>query len=429
MLDDLDERAEVLGTEHINAEEHDLASALRAYRPLAELGGLPVDQLAPLAEQLAAIQEEEPAAVVSLLPGDDQDVGRLGRALEVLVPAYDRAAQALGKRLPPERNLRELQPRNRELVAVLRARSGEPAVAWRRIRRLVSMLPDSYAPYTPLHAEQQEEQDVDRGSGLRIRPSGFDERAVSEIRKAGRRTAADFPDFVYGVITEMDAAASQVLAHLAAEIGRVRSHLELVQRFAFRARAYDRTRLIAMADGEQAKGRREAALRDEFARFLFDEGLQPLTEASLATTRADILEISGPSTLLVEAKQYTGGSAAALTTLIQKAFLQALDTAAEIPPAARPTEVFLVIFRRRGRRISLSEPPVRVGDLDVYLRLIDISDPEETGSGASGELVTLSENDLLTRLDAAITTPETVRATPDPPEASDADEDSLEHGL
>lgn len=177
---------------------------------------------------------------------------------------------------------------------------------------------------------------------------------------------------------------------LSLALGTTRSRVALIDRFVARCERYDRENLRQLPD--DASGKPEAVLRDQLARYLFDAGLDPLTEASLSTTRADILDLSA-SPVLVEAKQYTTGGKETLAKLIKEAYLQTIDTAAEVRPRTIP-EAFVVVFRRSGGRLILPHEPILLGMTDYFFRLIDLAPSAETGSGAKQTVVELAVGDI-----------------------------------
>lgn len=148
------------------------------------------------------------------------------------------------------------------------------------------------------------------------------------------------------LIDGLRSAVSRLGLELRGRIGSVRSRLALINRYKARCEWHDRERLYALA--ENSAGAREAALRNELALYLFDNGLNPISEAALGShSRGDVFHPEARDSFLLEAKQYSDG--AGLGTALRAAFRQALDTAANLPGSGyEADEVFIVLFRRGG---------------------------------------------------------------------------------
>jgi hypothetical protein len=88
---------------------------------------------------------------------------------------------------------------------------------------------------------------------------------------------------------------------LCSRLDRRRTLLGLMQRFKARCEWHDRDRLRAIGDGGN-----EDSLTAELARWLFDQGLSPITKPLVGGLQPDLLD---PGLLYVEAKQYPGAGA------------------------------------------------------------------------------------------------------------------------
>jgi hypothetical protein len=152
----------------------------------------------------------------------------------------------------------------------------------------------------------------------------------------------------------------------------------VIERFKARCEWHDRARLFTLA--EEATAKQESVLRDELALYLFDQGLNPISEAALGEhSRADIFEGATASSFYLEAKQYSDG--ASLPAALRGAFRQALDTAANLAGSGyEAEEAFIVIFRRGGPRAILPIEPIEFDGLRWYLRLINIAPASEDAS-------------------------------------------------
>jgi hypothetical protein len=173
-------------------------------------------------------------------------------------------------------------------------------------------------------------------------------------------------------------------------VGGVRSRRALIDRYVARCERYGRERLRDLA--QRNTGKAEALLRDDLALYLFDNGLDPLTETALITTRSDLLELSA-SPVLVEAKQYTSGAKTTLTGLVQGAYRQTVDTASELGPR-RAAEAFIVVYRRGGSRLALPQDPVRLGETNYFFRLVDLAEANQTGSSAAEAVIELTAEQI-----------------------------------
>jgi hypothetical protein len=174
-----------------------------------------------------------------------------------------------------------------------------------------------------------------------------------------------------------------------------RSHSAIMRRFKARSELHDRARLAKLADSAKVP---EHALRDELARYLFDQGLNPLSEATLGDHRPDVLGLSEVApTFYVEAKQFSQGP----ERLAKRAIGQVVSTAGTLagPPFA-VTEAWLVVFRRGGRDLVLPDQLV-VGTLTINCLVVDLGEPQSKGSKQRWGPVELSADQLVEGLPEA----------------------------
>lgn len=180
------------------------------------------------------------------------------------------------------------------------------------------------------------------------------------------------------LVGRLKEAVELVLMELRRRLGLTRSVLALIDRFRVRAQSHDRKRLAGLADDAT---RPEERLRDELARYLFDQGLNPMTEVSMGVTRSDLLDPSLAHGFLLEAKQYKDGTK--LETAIKAAYRQAQDTAGELGEPYAADEGFVVLFRRGGPRATLPADAVESSDgRRWYFRLVDLLEADKSGSRA-----------------------------------------------
>ncbi len=226
-----------------------------------------------------------------------------------------------------------------------------------------------------------------------IKRFGGDESLVKKIG-AGEMVADDGlgggdGDQLDRLVTRLKGEADALCHELRHRLDVRLSHDGVMRRFKARCELHDRRRLAELA---AAASRPEHALRDELTRYLFDQGLNPLSEATLGDHRPDVLTISGVRpTFYVEAKQYTAGPGA----LAKKALAQVVSTAGTLSgPPFDIHEAWLVIFRRDGRDLVLPEQ-VSVGALTIHCLVVDVGEPRSKGSRRNQGPVVLSEDELI----------------------------------
>lgn len=190
-------------------------------------------------------------------------------------------------------------------------------------------------------------------------------------------------------------AADVALVHgeLCDRIGGTMSRLALVNRFKRRCEWYDASRMRELAETAEAVSRKEALFTDELARFLFDAGLEPVTEFTAGSVRLDIVESGTRGRgLYVEAKQYGLGESA--TSKAKQALRQVRSTAGRLrgsPYEVR--EAFVVMFRRGGPLFEL--PAVfETHDIRVHFVTVDLAPTSEAGSKEKQEPVLVTPSEL-----------------------------------
>lgn len=173
-----------------------------------------------------------------------------------------------------------------------------------------------------------------------------------------------------------------------AQLGTTRSYRALVDRFRLRAELYEADELRAQADAASP----EKVLVARLARFLFDQGLNPLTEPLLGRLEPDLLDRTSRWTFYVEAKQYAGSSG---RQTIVRGLRQLWDTLSPLQGYPyRVHEAFYVVFRRGGPRYVLPERLESEGVV-VYPVLVDIAPGTESGSRQKKQPIRIDEADLL----------------------------------
>ena len=188
-----------------------------------------------------------------------------------------------------------------------------------------------------------------------------------------RLDAADFA-IIDKRVAELRDAIDRLREDLHRRIGTTRSRLALVNRFKLRCEWHDRERMLAVADDDRLPGGPEHRLTGEFARYLFDAGLSPLTKPLAGGLQPDLLDPL--ASFYVEAKQYASSSARGD---IVKSVAQVLDTVGRLRGGPYAVdEAFCVVFRREGPYYDL--PPVlQTETYRLYLVLVDLTPTTEAG--------------------------------------------------
>jgi hypothetical protein len=192
-------------------------------------------------------------------------------------------------------------------------------------------------------------------------------------------------------VKDLRADVDRLREDLHRRIGTTRSRAAVIKRFKLRCEWHDRMRMAAVAEDESPPRGPEDKLTAELARYVYDQGLNPLTKPLAGGLEPDLFDPS--ARFYVEAKQYRASSARAY---IHKGFAQLIDTVNKFrgSPIYEVEEAFYVIFRRSGPYYELPST-IRVGDLDVHLLLIDLAPPEKTGRRQGHKPVEMSADEFL----------------------------------
>lgn len=154
--------------------------------------------------------------------------------------------------------------------------------------------------------------------------------------------------------------------------GTTRSNLALIRRYKNRCEWHDRERLQAVAQTKSP----ENDLTADLARYLFDQGLNPLTRARTADLEPDLLDPTSLGRVYVEAKQYSDSA----RDYLVKGVGQVHDTLGRLRGTPyEVTEAFLVIFRRGGPRYILPDV-IKSEGYAIYIILIDIAPTSISGT-------------------------------------------------
>ena len=188
------------------------------------------------------------------------------------------------------------------------------------------------------------------------------------------KITADRPGILPGLVKDLQWDAENVHEEIRRRIGLGRSLLAVVNRFKNRCEWHDRDRLLGMAQGETRKA--EDLLTADLARFLFDQGLNPLTKPMTAGLQPDLLSKSPSGWLYVESKRYS----ASPRPIVIKAVAQVFDTVGRLRGSKfEAHEGFLVVFRL-DRPYCVMPASVPCAGLTLYPILIDIAPSSVSGS-------------------------------------------------
>lgn len=179
-------------------------------------------------------------------------------------------------------------------------------------------------------------------------------------------------------------ALQRLLHGLRLRIGTVRSVNAVFERFKNRCEMHDRDRLRDLAslrdaarnNGSLGRTRAEQALTVELARYLFDQGLNPLTEVPVGVHRADVVE---PDRLYVEAKQYSRQNP---RSYLLQGTRQVFEMMGRLQASRyRLSEAFFVVFRLAGP-LCVFPQEVRFEGWTLRPFVVDLAPAKVSGSRA-----------------------------------------------
>ncbi len=175
-------------------------------------------------------------------------------------------------------------------------------------------------------------------------------------------------------VDDLRDAVERLHEELRRRIGTTRSRLALVNRFKLRCEWHDRERILAVADDDRLPGGPEDRLTSEFARYLFDAGLSPLTKPLAEGLQPDLLDPL--ASFYVEAKQF--GSSSARADIVN-GVKQVLDTVGGLRGGPYAVdEAFCVVFRRDGPYYALPEL-LQMETYRLHLVLVDLAPSTQVG--------------------------------------------------
>jgi hypothetical protein len=232
-------------------------------------------------------------------------------------------------------------------------------------------VPDELNP--PARVLDEDGEDTLSAASDLMQWAGSESYSLFKLAWQQRLDAADL-GIIDKRVADLRDAVERLREDLRRRIGATRSRLALVNRFKLRCEWHDRERMLAVADDDRLPGGHEDRLTGEFARYLFDAGLSPLTKPLVGGLQPDLLDPL--ASFYVEAKQYASSSARGD---IVKSVAQVLDTVGRLRGGPYAVgEAFCVVFRREGPYYDL--PPVlQTETYRLHLVLVDLAPTTEAG--------------------------------------------------
>lgn len=182
--------------------------------------------------------------------------------------------------------------------------------------------------------------------------------------------------------------ARRVYEEIRTRLGAERSLLAVIDRYRQRCQWYDAARLRKVATS--GPGKPEDRLVDTLATYLFDQGLNPLTQPLAGLLRPDLLGAHSRFSFYVEAKQYKKPARAYLRNGMRQVW-DMLDQLRGTNFDVR--EAFYVVYRLEGPRYTFP-PRLEHGGHVVHVLMIDLTPPSNRGSRAPATEA-FSESELL----------------------------------
>lgn len=249
----------------------------------------------------------------------------------------------------------------------------------------IELLLDASNPVPPRHGEASSEEE--RSDQL-LESVGFEWSSEFSALVHGSESALRFvsKSELDEALVRSEADVRLVTHELQLRLLAGRSRLALVRRYAAQCEAFDASELRALATSDTENA--ERALTRDFAKYLFQQGMNPVTDPTIGGLRPDVVDAFQGNLLYVEAKQYNGAS----RSKVAEAFRQVWGTWGRLENAYRVPEAFLLVFRVGGPRIDL---PVRLRccGRTLYPVVVDIS--EQAGSREKRRPWSFSETELL----------------------------------
>jgi hypothetical protein len=216
-------------------------------------------------------------------------------------------------------------------------------------------------------------EDTLRAAGDLMRWVSSESYSLFKLAWQERLDAADL-GVIEKRVADLRDAVERLREDLRRRIGTTRSRLALVNRFKLRCEWHDRERMLAVADDDRLSGGPEDRLTGEFARYLFDAGLSPLTKPLAGGLQPDLLDPL--ASFYVEATQYATSTARGD---IVRSVAQVLDTVGRLRAGPyADDEAFCVVFRRDGPYYDLPQV-LETEAYRLHLVLVDLAPTTEAG--------------------------------------------------
>jgi hypothetical protein len=277
----------------------------------------------------------------------------------------------------------EVQAQHRVAVTTLRAETtAGGAFALMRLRYIVEELYEQLAFLQGEDRKWQLHLFRQRFGSLGLQVLGHHLHGYPGSELVGGNPAERLTELCVQMRSELELLCEE----LRRAVGTARSRLGLVHRFRTRCEWYDRDELLALAGSSPGP---EDALTARLARFLFDQGLNPLTRPLTGRLEPDLLDPTRAPTFYVEAKQYVSDARREL----REGVWQAHDTLATL--RSGPYEVregFYVVFRRGGPRYRFPTSIPGEGWV-LYPVLVDLA--EDVGSRVTRAPAAFTLDELL----------------------------------
>lgn len=223
----------------------------------------------------------------------------------------------------------------------------------------------------PPPVDQGEEAEIARHARAVRTPLGAIGEAIFGLGKLNLEDAE-----VKALIEGMRDDIKRIYEDIRRRLGQERSLLAVFQRYRQRCQWYDAERLRDIAAKSNSKP--EDRLVDTLVSYLFDHGLNPLTQPLAGKIRPDLLDAHSRFSFYVEAKQYIDASPGYLLEGMQ----QVWDMLGQLHGSGYDVrEAFYVIYRRGGPRYDFAHR-VQHRDRVVHVLMIDIAPTDERGSNA-----------------------------------------------
>jgi len=215
-----------------------------------------------------------------------------------------------------------------------------------------------------------------------------DSQVSQAVFSRDEKDLARLPAYVEQMRRDVDLVNVELLRR----VGLAISYRSLMLRFKARCERFDAESLRGELASLGRNAKPEDFLTQRCARYLFDQGLNPLFNAPIIKLRPDIYDASGRWTLYVEAKQYSTGNG--LKARLVRAAWQVWSTWAELEGAQRLSEGFLLVFRLGGPLIHF-DAAARFQNRTLYPVVVDLAPASARGHAEKVRPIQISAAELV----------------------------------